>query len=85
MSNKPDPLQFGSIDEFRKAAKASNEPVIEARVRASFDTEVKAADDSRTLSVHHQFEVGRPHGRHDRAVWLGSERLPAQPSSVVGA
>jgi HK97 family phage prohead protease len=50
MSNKPVPLQFGSIDEFRKAAKASDEPVIEARVRASFDTEVKAAEDSRTLS-----------------------------------
>src|SRR3954466_14713263 len=49
MSNKP--LQFGSIDEFRKVAKEAAEPVAEARVRASFDTEVKFGEgDSRTLS-----------------------------------
>lgn len=42
---------YGSIEEFRQAARGSAEPVNDARVRASFDTEVKAADDgSRSLT-----------------------------------
>lgn len=51
MSTKPEPHLFGSIDEFRQAAKGAEEPFADARVRASFDTEVKAGEgDSRTLT-----------------------------------
>lgn len=44
----PEPRTFQSIDAFREAAKA--EPVAEARVRASFDTEIKAGDGDRSLT-----------------------------------
>lgn len=44
------PETFGSIDKFREAAQASGEPLAEAQVRQSFDTEIKALDDSRSLS-----------------------------------
>jgi len=52
MSTKPEPKAFGSIEEFRQAAKVApaDAPINDKRVRASFDTEVKAGDgDSRTL------------------------------------
>lgn len=41
---------FASIDEFRAAAKASDKPIEEPRIRASFDTEIKAEGDSRNLT-----------------------------------
>lgn len=41
---------YGSINEFRQAAKDAKDQVLEARVRAAFDTEIKAAEeDSRSL------------------------------------
>lgn len=44
------PNQSLSLDQFRQAARDSQEPIAEARLRASFDTEVKAGEgDSRTL------------------------------------
>jgi HK97 family phage prohead protease len=50
----PEPKLCGSIDEFRQAALESetgDKAPIEARVRASFDTEVKAGEgDARTLT-----------------------------------
>lgn len=50
MTTKPDPHLYGSIEEFRRAANAAPEPFVDARVRASFDTEVKAGEgDSRAL------------------------------------
>ena len=42
MTTKPEPHLYGSIEEFRQAAKEADAPVEDARVRASFDTEVKA-------------------------------------------
>lgn len=52
MSTKPEPKAFGSIEEFRQAAKIAptDAPINDSRVRASFDTEVKVGEgDSRTL------------------------------------
>lgn len=46
----PDRQPFASIDDFRAAAKASAEPIAEPHVRASFDTEIKAEGDSRSLT-----------------------------------
>ena len=46
MADKP----FASIDAFRDAAKVAPEPLAAAQVRASFDTEIKAEGDSRTLT-----------------------------------
>lgn len=48
----PEPKLCNSIDEFRKAARESEDgkKPIEARVRASFDTEVKADAETRTLT-----------------------------------
>lgn len=49
----PDPKLCNSIDEFRQAALESatgDKAPLDARVRASFDTEVKADGDSRTLT-----------------------------------
>lgn len=50
MPKPNDARQFGSIEEFRQAAREAKEPVGDARVRASFDTEVKVKDgEERTL------------------------------------
>jgi len=50
MSKSDDVRLYGSVEEFRQAARNAKEPVADARVRASFDTEVKAGEgDSRTL------------------------------------
>ena len=54
MSKKDAPAPFASIDAFREAAKAAeaaNTPLVDPRVRSSFDTEIKAAEEegSRTL------------------------------------
>ncbi len=49
----PEPKLCGSIDEFRQAALESetgDKVQIDARVRASFDTEVKADGDARTVT-----------------------------------
>ncbi len=46
----PEPKLCGSIDEFRKAAMQCDKAPLDARVRASFDTEVKADGDGRTLT-----------------------------------
>lgn len=46
----PDRRPFASIEEFRAAARGAEKPLAEARVRASFDTEIKAEGDSRTLT-----------------------------------
>ena len=47
-----DVRRFGSIEEFRQAAKDAPELLADAHVRSSFDTEVKAGEgeDSRTLT-----------------------------------
>ena len=56
MRKKPDPKLFGSIEEFRQAAQAAQNgsatlDLSDTKVRASFDTEVKAGEgDSRTLT-----------------------------------
>lgn len=54
MSKKDAPAPFASIDAFREAAKAADAagtPLVDPRVRSSFDTEIKASDEegSRTL------------------------------------
>lgn len=41
---------FVSIEEFREAARVSEAPLEAPRIRASFDTEVKADGDTRTLT-----------------------------------
>lgn len=46
----PEPRIFGSIDEFRAAVRSAEKPAADARVRASFDTEVKADGEGRTLT-----------------------------------
>lgn len=51
MPKSDDARKYGSVEEFRQAARDASEPVADARVRASFDTEVKAGEgDSRTLT-----------------------------------
>lgn len=50
MPKPSDARQFGSIEEFRQAAREGKEPVSDGRVRASLNTEVKVkADQERTL------------------------------------
>lgn len=51
MTKQPDPHLYGSIEEFRQAARTAKEPVVDAHVRASFDTDVKAGEGaSRTIA-----------------------------------
>lgn len=52
------PKTFGSIDAFRTAAKDSEQPIAEARVRGGFNVEVKASDDAESRSL--TFTISTP-------------------------